>query len=1061
VNLARAAVRNPVAVNLLMWVVVGTGLYFWFTLVREFFPYVEPERITISVAFPGATPVEVERLVTRPIEREVSDIDGVDEVKARVLEGVTLLDLELEDGADRSRALDDVRTRVDRVKVDLPDGAEEPVVTEQRARLPVIGAVIYGQVNEDRLHAAAIDLRDELQALPDITDVVVSGIRNRELLIQIRPEALEEHGLTFAQVGDVIARSNLDVPGGQLKGGGGNVRVRTLGETSEAVSLEELVVRAEADGSAVRLRDVATVREGFADEVDRGRWGGEPAVLVTVFKTPEQDALEISSRVKRFVAENPTRLGGALRVETTTDLSRFIEQRLDLMKRNARFGLVLVIIALALLLDVRTAFWVAAGLPIAFLGTFTAMHLLGASINLISMFGLIVVLGLIVDDAIVIGENVFAKIRAGVPPAQAAVEGTTEVSLPVLAAVLTTILAFVPLMFIEGKIGAFLGVLPLVVIAALGVSLIEAFIILPMHLAHARERGVLKRWAPRVHAWGQRFHARKLRLFEVTLPGALERVLRLALHWRYATAALAVALSLGVAGLVAGGVIPFVLIQESDAETISVELEMAAGTPEERTVEVLAEIERMIMSYPETKSTFAVVGSTFNDRGEVVPPDPATVGQIVWDLQSAEERELEGLRDSKQILADIRARCTAVPGVNQLSFRARQGGPEGADIEVRVRAPDVSTLESAVAHVRGLIAGYGGVDQITDDLGRGKLELRLRLKDSARALGLTTGALAQQLRSAVYGLEAQELQVGNERVKVRVQLPASARREPADLGRLRIATPAGGRVPLDEVAEISTERGYASLARVDGRRAATIQAEVEEELANASDITTDLGGRLADLGERFPGATYTFEGQRRQAAESVGSLMYLFPAALLLVYGIMAVLFRSYTQPLVVMSAIPYALVGAVLGHWFAGYPFTILSMIGGVALTGIVVNDSLILVDFINRARRLGLGTIEAAVQGSRRRLRAILLTTITTVAGLAPLMLERSFQAQFLIPMAVSIVYGIVFATALTLILIPVLYTLLDDARTVARWLVTGTWTRAIHRDPARVELDAAPAA
>jgi len=1055
VNLPRISVRNPVAVNLLMLFAILSGLHYWHVLVREFFPNSEAEQIFVTVAYPGATPDEVEKSITRRIERELDSIEDVKEIESKVLEGLTIVQLTLETGGDRQRALNDVRTEMDKVKPDLPAGAEEPEISEVRPTIPVIGVVVYGDVTETRLREITKQVRDDLLDIPDVTRVIISGMRDPEIWAEVDPERLDEYALTFAEVGRAIASTNLDLPGGQLKADEGNVRVRTMGEKNRAKDVENIIVRSRPDGSAVRLRDVATVRDTFEDRVEMGRYAGKPGTLITIFKTPEQDAIDIANRVKTYVRDNPTRLSGAVSLAVTSDLARFIEQRLDLMTRNARLGLILVLIALALFLDLRVAFWVALGLPIAFLGTFTAMHYMGASINLISLFGLIVVLGLIVDDAIVIGENFYTNLENGMSTARAAVLGTSEVAIPVLAAVLTTIAAFLPLMWIEGRIGTFLGVLPIVVIAALGVSLVEAFIILPCHLGHIRNRDLL-RYFPRAKAFFGRIDERRTHFFENWLPDIYERGLRVVLHWRYVSMAAAAALSFAVAGLLVSGIIPFVLLQDTDAETLAIDLEMAAGTSEDRTLATVRAIEAKALAYKEVRSCFSVVGAGFSDRGRLNPADPATVGQLVVELVPAEEREELGQMTSKEIVNELRRGTDGIPGVSKLFVRSRGGGPHGRDIEIRVRADELDTLRGAVAHVRGRLAAFDGVYEMEDDLTEGKLEVRLELLESARSLGLSTRDLALQIRHALYGFEAQDLQGEDEEITVRAILPLAARREIADLGRLRIATPSGDRVPLEEVASFTTTRGYAALARVDGKRAITITAEVDEDRANSAEITRKLTEQIEDIGERFPGATVTFEGRKKETAESIGSLKVGFPVALLLIYSLIAVLFRSYFQPLIVMAAIPYALVGAILGHLIMGYPFTILSMIGGVALAGIVVNDSLILVDFINRRRRRGMPVFEAVIAGGRARLRAILLTSITTIFGIGPLMLERSFQAQFLIPMAISIVFGLAFATILTLVLLPTIYLAFEDLRGVSRWITTGRFSRTLPRNGGRAELE-----
>jgi multidrug efflux pump subunit AcrB len=1013
-----------------MWGIVIGGAVAGFNLRKELFPTVDPELITVSVAFPGATPEEVERLVARRVERAVEGITDVDEVKSSVFEGLVQTNVKLVERADRAKALNDVRSAIDNIRADLPDAAEEPDIQELRPILPVISLAVFGDVAEDRLREAAKRVRDDLEEAADTTEIQISGLRDREIWVEIRADKLEEHGLTFEEVGRVLAGSNLDLPAGQLKSGAGNIRVRTLGERSSASDISAYLVKSLPDGRTVRLADIASVRETFEDRVEKGRFRGKPAALVTVFKKPEDDAVEIADAVKAFAANNPAPFGDAIELETTRDLSRFIEQRLELMIRNARIGLALVILVLTIFLEIRVALWVAVGLAVSFLGTFLAMSLIDATINLISLFGLIVVLGLLVDDAIVIGENVYTKKRQGMPPDEAAIQGTTEVAAPVVATIATSMVAFAPLAFISGRVGVFLGVLPVVVVCALGVSLFEAFVVLPCHLSHGvRPSG--KGW---FSSLARRVGDLKVRIFETKLRAGFGVFLETALRYRY------------VAALFKGGHIKFEFLGSTEAETAEVALEMAPGTSEEETLAVLKDLEELVAAQPEVESVFTVQGATFRDGRRREAADPATVGQLTVEMKAAELRSEQGLRRTIDVVNALRLETLGIPGVRKLSFNARSGGPGGADIEVQMRGSDIATVMAATEHVRELVGSYEGVTEVYDDVVEGKLELRYRLKDEARAIGLTTRDLALQLRHALFGFEVQDLQDEDEEITVRVLLPESERTRIEDLGRLRIATPGGGRVPLDEVAVLDTGRGYSTLTRVDGKRAFTVTAALDPRRANAQEITNDLEGKLAGMAETFKGVTYDFEGEKAETRKSLAGLRRGFLVAILGIYCIVAILFRSYTQPLLVLVAVPVGFVGVVFGHLIMGYSITVLSMIGSVALAGIVVNDSLILVDLINRKRNADdtLDTFTAVLEGSKARLRAILLTSVTTIAGLGPLMLETSFQAQFLIPMAISICFGLAFATGLILVVIPSLYLVFNDVRRFFRWLWFGVYVK-----------------
>jgi multidrug efflux pump subunit AcrB len=674
------------------------------------------------------------------------------------------------------------------------------------------------------------------------------------------------------------------------------------------------------------------------------------------------------------------------------------------------------------------------------------MPYFGVSQNMISMFGLIVVLGMIVDDGIVIGENIFTKLRQGLPPKQAAREGAEEVTWPVLAAIATTCVAFAPLLFMPGRMGTFMEVIPLVVIAALTVSLIEAFMILPAHLSHDYF-GVLGKFVPRgIKGLGERFSNKRRDLIEGWLPDNYERWLRFGLRWRYPALALAFAALLGSVGLVASGLIQFQLFERADAETISVDLEMAAGTSAEVTAAVLDRFEARARTLPEVMNVFGVRGATFGESGLSAGADPSVVGQLNVELIASEERERMGLRKSLDVEADLRKVAVGVSGIRKLKISGRAGGPGSSEMKVRVRGTNLDEVAAAVTYIKSKVADFEGVDEIRDDLQPGKQEVRLRLNPSGEALGLTTQGIAVAMRSALFGVEAQDLQAEDEEVKVRVQLPRSDRSSLSDLGRLRIATPAGGRVPLEEVADLSLSRGYASMRRVDGKRAVTVEVGVDAKRGNLAAITAATQRRLADIETRYPGISIEFVGAQKDTRDSLASLFAGFGVALVGIYGIIAVVFRSYMQPFIVMSVIPFAIFGAIIGHLIMGISVQLLSMIGVVALAGIVVNDSLILVDFVNRRLREGAPLLEAVVQGGRARLRAILLTTITTIAGLAPMMLEESFQARFLIPMAISLCFGLAFATFLTLGLVPILYLLAEDIRGGFWRLITGEWPKPI---------------
>ncbi|RME03291.1 MAG: efflux RND transporter permease subunit [Planctomycetota bacterium] len=1052
-NLPKFSVQNPIAANLLMVAILAGGTYFWMTMVREFFPPLEPEKLFISVAYPGASPLEVEKNVTKPIEEEVKNLSNIEKITSRILEGATSVELSLSPGANRNKILNDVRAAVDRLKPRLPKDAQDPEISEQRPFVPVIAVVLFGNVSENSLKTEAKRLKDYLTSFPDISEIHIAGVRRKEIWIEVPPKSLAKHHLSFAEMAKAIERSNLDLPGGQISTPLGNIRIRTKGEKNLAYQLENIIVQAGPKGENLRLLSLAKVRQTFEDKVEKGRFQKKRAAILTIFKTPEQDALRIAKIVKNYVKQHPPLHGGAISLAYITDLSRFIQQRLELMTRNAKMGLILVLASLALFLHWRLAFWVAMGIPVSFMGTFIVMHLMGESINLISLFALIVVLGMIVDDAIVVGENVYTKMEQGLPPKNAAIHGALEVVLPVCAATLTTIAAFAPLLFVEGRIGTLMGILPKIVIAALLVSLLEAFLILPAHLGHIPNPSHKPQKKSQSNPWKkiiQPLQQIKFYLLQHLLPQTFTKILSLTLKWRYVTLALSLAFSLLVLGLVASQKVPFVFVQKMDSENISINLEMSVGTPVEITEATIKKMENIISRFPEVKHIFSVVGSTFTRGGRKSAADPATVGQINLELYPGPQRQAKKQRNSQQLILDMRAAMAHLPQVKNIQFHAAHGGPGGEDIQILVQSENLHTLVQAVEFVRQTIQKYDAISNVEDNMNMGKRELHFSLKEKGHFLGLTTNELASQIRYALHGVEVQKLQREDEEVQVRLLLPKNNKHHLKHLLLLPIKTPNGELVPLQEVAEIQSVRGYGALYRIDGKRAYTIIAEVNENKGNVAQITEDLVKKLSIVPQKFPGVSLQFEGKRKETKKSLASLKTGFLAALLLIYCILAVLFRSYIHPVIIMLVIPYSFIGSILGHYLMGFPFTIISMIGCVALAGIVVNDSLILVDFINRLRRKSTNLHHAILQGAQSRLRPILLTSITTILGLAPLMLEKSFQAQFLIPMAISLVFGLSLATILVLILIPAFYHILEDLLATWNWIWNGKWCyQEIHEE------------
>lgn len=1085
-SLAAFGVRKPVVANLCMLAMIGAGLIFGAGLRREFFPEIRPVMVQIGAPYPGASPEEVERSLTIKIEDAVADLDHVKEITSIATEGAAAVTIEFESGTDIDAALADAKRRIDALQ-DLPPESERIVINKVEPNLPAISLVLFGDGDEREMKRAIQRIRDDLESLPGMGDVLLSGVRPDEITVEVRPEALIEHQLSLPEISSLVRQSMLELPGGSVRTPSQTVVIRTLGADQKAEDIRRIVVKADDNGQVLRLGDIASVTEGFADVDLRSRVNGQRSVSLTAFKSGDEDIVEIADMVKAYVAGrrgeafHPTlkeRLLMALRppgstepvsrrqqahelgltraenslpgeLRTTTDLARFVVGRLDLLTRNALWGACLVFLVLMVFLSWRSSFWVLLGLVVSISGTLVAMRFLGVTLNLLTMFGLIIVLGLLVDDAIVVAENISSRHERGESAMEAAVKATEQVGWPVVATVLTTIFAFLPFSLIEGQMGDMLEALPIVVGVALGVSLIEALFILPVHMGHSLERADLRRARrrqSRIEAIELRFDAFRDHFFQRSLIPAYERFLRFCVRRRYLSLLTAVStVSIAIA-TVASGHLPFILFENTDSETVNIQLRMPIGTPIDETDAIVRRIETAAAAQPEIDYAVTTVGATFDLNG-VSSETQSHLAQIILELKPVEKRD----RTSAQVRAAILEAMGPVSGVRSLRMQEIGAGPEGPAITLAVTADHPARITPVVDRLTSLLAEYDGVYGITDDADAGQRELRISLRPGASELGFTTELLAQQLRGAVFGIEAHTFAGNREDVDVRVTFPTHVRRNLAAIERLFVKAPRGGMVPLSEIARLEETEGYATARRIDRRRAVTVTADVNEARANPEEIMHAVNARLPELLADAPGVRVVERGRQKDFRDSMASLPLGMLVACGLIYVCLAWLFQSYIQPLIVMTAIPFAIIGVVVGHLLLGFKLTFLSQVGFIALAGIVVNDSLIFMEFFNAARReRGLPIGEACIQAGTARFRAIILTTVTTVAGLLPILLETSYQARFLIPMAITISFGLISATALILVLLPCLLVIFDDARRaiVAAW--TGNWTRGREHAP-----------
>ncbi len=1042
--------RNGVAANLLVALVVLGGLASLGSIRKQVFPNLGSDLLSVTVIYPGAAPADVESAICARLEERLYDLESVRRIRSVSAEGLGTVTLELEHGVPMSEALAEVKTRVDAIDA-FPEDAEEPVIQEVRLRHRVSSVAISGPADEVTLKRLGERVRDDLTALDGVSQVELAASRPYEISVEVAEEALRRHGLTFDQVAEAVRRSSLDLPGGSIKTGGGEVLLRTQGQAYHRRDFEELTLLTRADGTRLLLGDAANVVDGFA-EVDRSTsFDGHPAVLVQVYRTPDQDVTLIADRVATYVAQAQPRMPEGIRLTIWQDQTRILRGRLDTLLRNGRTGLLLVLLVLALFLKLRLAAWVALGIPVSFLGTLWLMPSLGLTINTVTLFAFLIVLGIVVDDAIVIGENIYRQLEAGKAGLEAAIAGVTEVATPVLFSVLTSIAAFAPLLSAPGNTGQVLRVISLVAITTLAFSLGESLLVLPSHLSHLRPLTAGR--SPKARGrW--RITDRFGSLLDRTLRKLYRPALERALVWRHTTVATAIAALLLTVGYVAGGHLKFSFFPPVEAESVLALVSLPRGAAAEATASAVGhieesarELERELLAEGEAgaiRHTLASVGEqpmrgfqSSNNSGVSTRFAGSHLGEVSLELAAAEERSV----NAADLARRWREITGPIPEAVELTFDSALFSP-GATIDIQLAGDDRDSMRRAATAIKTALAGYPGVVDISDSLLSGKRELSLAITAEAQSLGLTLADLARQVRQGFYGEEVQRIQRGRDEVKVMVRYPRSERQSLASIEDMHIRTPAGGEIPFAVAGRLEQSRSWASIEHEGRQRTASVVAGVDPAIANSAEILDDLRRNvLPGILAEHPGLTFVFRGEQEQQAQTMGKLQRSLMLALFAIYALLAIPFRSYLQPLLVMGAIPFGIIGAIWGHVVMGHDLTAFSTFGIVAVTGVVINDSLVLVTFFNRARRTGASLTNAVRQGAVARFRPTLMTSATTFAGLTPLLLERSQQAQFLIPMAISIAFGVLFATVIVLFLVPASYCILHDLQSSATRLLKRT--------------------
>ncbi len=1035
---------NHVAANLLMYLIIIAGLLSATTIRKQTQPDFELNNVQVQVQYLGAAPQEVEEGVVIKIEEAIQDVDGIVKLESSASEGLGAVTAEVSRDADLNEVLSEIKTRVDAIST-FPALTEKPVISKQEIPFAVSFIAIYGDMDPVTRKSIAQNVRDELMQLPAVNKVRFLGDRPFEISIEVSENTLRRYGLTMTEISQAIRNSSADLPGGTIKSRGGDILLRTEGQVYTGIEFSELVLRTFGDGTRLTLGDIATIKDGFVESNDYSRFNGQPSAILQVLAVGEQSELATAAVVREYVARKSDELPEGIQMDIWADRANYLEDRLDMMLENMLLGALLVFIVLSLFLRMKVAGWVIVGIPITFFGALWLMPLnpWPVTINMVSLFGFIVVLGIVVDDAIIIGESVYTKIRADGHTLDHVIDGAQRVAVPATFGVLTTIAAFAPMLFIGGIFGPFFEAISVVVILCLLFSLVESKLILPAHLVQAR--------IPAVDEEDLFNPQRRVGLFEhvprffLKIQRRVQRGLQNLINNRYRpllsksidnrgiTVAIFVAVLIVTAGVVASGLVRQVMVPEVDSDFIQVELRMQTGTAPRVRDKALDRIEGELLA----------MNREYRDRNPDAVPMVRQVGvftsgdagaTVVVEMPRDEDRPYEG----SEISDMWRERVGEIPGVKTLTFSGAIHLGGGPPLSFRLNGDNYAALEAAAAELERELASYAGVFEVQNSAVSGGDEIRLAIKPEAEALGLTLVSLGRQVRQAFYGEEAQRIQRGKDELKVMVRYPEDQRRSIADLENMRIRTPAGDEVPFASVAEVTYGESYSSIRRQNRQRTVTVSANIDPERVEPQEVIRSVRDNfIPALLAQHPGVSFGLEGASEEERNFIRNLSIASVAALFLIYALIAIPLHSYSQPLVIMAVIPFGFIGAVLGHIIMGKAISMFSMFGLIALAGVVVNDSLIMVDFINRARQRGADLRSAVIESGTQRFRAIVLTSFTTAAGLLPIMTETSMQAQFVIPMAISLGFGILFATVITLFLVPSLYLLQADGMARLRYL------------------------
>ena len=1037
-SIFKISVNNPVLVNMVMIAVIVLGTYSFITLPREAAPNIEFNWAFILTVYPGASPEEIEQLITIPLEEEIQDVEKIDMITSTSSEGASFVSVKFEQMSDDDfdKVFQDLRTEVDKVR-DLPADAEDPDVMRLNTGLmmPVINVVLSGDRPEAQMKEWAKQLREDILDIKDVAKVNVSGVRDREIWIEVDPDRLYGYELSLMQVIDALHASNLNLAGGDIRMGRSEYLIRTVGEFDEVEQIQNVIVHTYGPGgqvhpvgysisNGVKVGDLARVRDTYEEASTLSRIDGRKAITLSVMKKTQGNALKLTDQIKQITKEwEERKLPEGAKITLTWDTSVWIRDSLNKLEINALFGMLLVLGALYVFLGGRNAIFAALGIPVTFMAAFFFMKATGRTLNGNSLFGLVLVLGIVVDDAIVVVENVYRYMQKGLSPREAVIKGTPEVAVPVLSSTLTTVAVFLPLMLMPGIMGKFMRVIPIVVCLVLLASVIEAFFILPSHIAD---------WAKTRPAEGRghRLYLKLRRWYTRNLLKVLRK--------RYWVIAAVIVLAIAGAGL-----IPLVGIEMFTGDEISqfsVRVWMPIGTRLAETDKAISKIEELTLALPkeEVVSVVANVGVVHLEDDEIWNTH---VGEVMVDLVEPKYRE----RTSDEIMESLRGKIKTITGISKWEFGKQSGGPPtGKPVEVKVKGKYLDELRKVAGLVKAELRKMEGVTQINDDFSLGKKEIRIHIdEDKAALLGLDVFQIAGTVRTAFEGTKATVFQDGDEEVDVIVKFRGDEREKLSDIERMRIASRSGALIPFRNVAKVSIERGYSRINRFEGDRAITVSADIDKAVTSMVEVNRKLMERFKDIEERYPGYRLDFRGEMQEFKEMFSSLGKLFVVGILLIYLILGTQFKSWVQPLIIMFTVPFAFIGAMVGLLIGRDPFSITTLFGMVALAGVVVNDSIVLIDFINKARARGVAKWKAIISGGRLRLRPIILTSVTTIFGLLPMAIGLGGKSETWAPLANTIAWGLAAATFLTLFVIPCLYAIGDD---IGRKLHVGRFKEGI---------------